>query len=377
MTFTFLQMADLHLAWPFTGLPERLSRLRRAELRAALVRLVDLALAERVSLVLIAGDLYEHTHADRPLAAFVAEQLGRLDPVPVLVSPGNHDPLLPGSYWETFPWPPNVQIFGPTPERIDLDELNLTVWGWGFGAWEVHDFQLGGVRRAPGRVNLGLFHGGGAPYHPFGAAELEALGLDYTAIGHIHKPGPITGRDGRLLAWYSGSPEPLSFGEPGEHGVILGRVEPGEPPFGDKGRSTVTCRFLPLASRSCLTRAVDLTGINGPEAAAARIGAAFTDEERRRDLCRAQLSGRIDPALTLDGTMIEEMLASAFLLLRVEDQTEPDWDLEAIAREKSVRGLFVERLQRLAAGADAHEAARIRRALHLGLTALAKGEGSR
>jgi exonuclease SbcD len=369
LTFTFLQVADLHLAWPFTGLPERVSRLRRAELRAALVRLVDLALAERVSLVLIAGDLYEHTHADRPLAAFIAEQLARLAPIPVLVSPGNHDPLLPGSYWETYPWPPNVRVFDPTPERFDLDELNLTVWGWGFGAWEVHDFQLGGIRRAPGRVNLGLFHGGGAPYHPFGAAELQALDLDYVALGHIHKPGPITGRDGRLLAWYSGSPEPLSFGEPGEHGAILGRVEEAN------GRGVVTCRFLPLASRSCLTRAVDLTGVGGPEAAAARIGAAFTDDERQRDLCRVQLTGRIDPALSLETAMLEEMLAPTFLHLRVEDKTEPDWDLEAIAREKSVRGLFVERLQRLAAGADSHEVARIRRALHLGLTALAKGEG--
>lgn len=370
MTFTFLQIADLHLAWPFTGLPERVSRLRRAELRAALVRLVDLALSQRLDLVLIAGDLLEHTHADRPLAAFVAEQLGRLDPVPVLVSPGNHDPILPGSYWETYPWPPNVRVFGPTPERVDLDELNLTVWGWGFGSWEVHQFQMASVRRAPGRVNLGLFHGGGGPYHPFGAPDLEALGLDYVALGHIHKPGPITGRDGQALAWYSGSPEPLSFGEPGDHGVILGKVETRD------GRTEVTCRFQPIASRSFLTRRVDLSGVNGPEAAAARIGAAFVDDERQRDLCRAQLIGRIDPALTLDGALLEEMLSPAFFYLRVEDQTEPDWDLEAIAREKSVRGLFVERLQRLAETAqDEAEGARIRRALQLGLTALSKGEG--
>lgn len=370
MTFTFLQMADLHLAWPFTGLPERVSRLRRSELRSALVRLVDLALSEHVDLVLIAGDLFEHTHVDRLLADFVAEQLRRLDQVPVLVSPGNHDPILPGSYWETYPWPANVRVFGSTVERVDLDELNLTVWGWGFGSWEVHEFQLNGVRRAPGRVNLGLFHGGGAPYHPFGAPELEALGLDYAAIGHIHKPGPITGRDGRPLAWYSGSPEPLSFGEPGEHGAIIGRVETRD------GRTAVDCRFVPIASRSFLTRPVDLTGVNGPEVAAARVGAAFTDEERRRDLCRAQLVGRLDPALAIDPVLIEEQLGSAFFFLRVEDQTEPDWDLEAILREKSVRGLFVERLMRLAdASQDEAEGARIRRALHLGLTALAKGEG--
>jgi exonuclease SbcD len=381
----FLQMADLHLAWPFTGLPERVSRLRRAELRAALVRIVDLALAEGVQLLLVAGDLYEHTHADRPLASFIAEQFERLGEIPVLVSPGNHDPFLPGSYWESFPWPSNVRVFGPTPERIDLDPLPVTVWGWGFGAWEVHEFQLGAVRPVPGRINLGLWHGGGPPYHPFEATDLDALGLDYVAVGHIHKPGPIEGRSARTLAWYSGSPEPLSFGEPGEHGIILGEIITGE---GDSdevvaaaatlaaGRARVDCRFVPLAVRACLTRDVDVTGVNGPEAVVERVRQAFTPGERERDLCRAILTGRIDPALSLDVALLTELLAADFFLIRLQDRTEPDWDLEGLARERTARGLFVQRLLRLLQGTtDEREQARVRRALHLGLTALAKGEG--
>jgi hypothetical protein len=138
----------------------------------------------------------------------------------------------------------------------------------------------------------------------------------------------------------------------------------------------VDCRFVPLAVRACLTRDVDVTGVNGPEAVVERVRQAFTPGERERDLCRAILTGRIDPALSLDVALLTELLAADFFLIRLQDRTEPDWDLEGLARERTARGLFVQRLLRLLQGTtDEREQARVRRALHLGLTALAKGEG--
>src|SRR2546428_478212 len=79
--------------------------------------------------------------------------------------------------------------------------------------------------------------------------------------------------DARPPPWHGGSPGPAPFGRPGGPGAILGRVEPRD------GPTEVPCRFLTTAARSCLTRRVDLTGVTGPEAAGARVGAAFTDEE--------------------------------------------------------------------------------------------------
>lgn len=50
-------------------------------------------------------------------------------------------------------------------------------------------------------------------------------GYDYLALGHIHRRQRLSPR-----AYYSGSPLPISFDEPAEHGVLLVELEKGEEP---------------------------------------------------------------------------------------------------------------------------------------------------
>lgn len=57
--------------------------------------------------------------------------------------------------------------------------------------------------------------------------SLEAIssGYDYLALGHIHRQQRLT-----PSAYYSGSPLPISFDEPAEHGVLVVELERGEEP---------------------------------------------------------------------------------------------------------------------------------------------------
>src|SRR5262249_57254178 len=55
-------------------------------------RLVALALRDRVALLLIAGDLFDHNRVPDELVAFVQAEIGRLTQ-PVVILPGNHDAL--------------------------------------------------------------------------------------------------------------------------------------------------------------------------------------------------------------------------------------------------------------------------------------------
>ena len=50
-------------------------------------------------------------------------------------------------------------------------------------------------------------------------------GYDYLALGHIRRRQRLSAR-----AYYSGSPLPISFDEPAEHGVLLVELEKGEEP---------------------------------------------------------------------------------------------------------------------------------------------------
>lgn len=367
----FLHMADVHLDWPFIGLGgggEAKARLRREELKTVFASIIDLAIREQVDLLLIAGDLFEHKYATRGTMQFLDQQFSRFGG-PVFISPGNHDPYVPGSYYETYPWAPNVRIFGPEPERVDVDGLPVSVRGWGFPAWEVRECQLGRFP-APaggGRANLVVVHGGDAAYHPFSADDLAALGADYVALGHIHKEGVLLERAGRVIARYSGSPEALSFGEPGEHGVYIGTVADGE----------TRLQWVPTGLRRYITADVDVTGAVSAEDVASSLLRCAPSEERLTNCYRLTLTGAVDPSLTVDVAVLQERLASAFYVLRLADGTAPEADLAALAAERSARGLFVQRLLGMEeAEPDAGRRQVIRRALAQGLAAFAQKGGA-
>lgn len=367
----FLHMADVHLDWPFTGLGgggDAKARLRREELKTVFASIIDLAIRERVDLLLIAGDLFEHKYATRGTMQFLDQQFSRFGG-PVFISPGNHDPLIAGSYYETYPWGPNVHIFGPEPERVDLDGLPVSVRGWGFPTWEVRECQLGRfpAPAAGDRVNLVVVHGGDAAYHPFGPDDLAALGADYVALGHIHKEGVLLERAGRVVARYSGSPEALSFGEPGEHGVFIGTVSDGE----------TRMAWVPTGRRRYVTADVDVTGAVSAEDLVSALLRFAPTEERRGNCYRLTLTGAVDPSLTVDVAVLQERLSSEFYVLRLIDGTAPEVDVAALAAERSARGLFVQRLLGMeAAESDPLRRQVIRRALAHGLAAFAQKGGA-
>lgn len=366
-----LHMADMHLEWPFAGMgiDSHRGRMRREELKEVFVSIVDLAIREDVQLFLIAGDLFEYEHLTRATVRFLEQQFRRLTSARVFISPGNHDPLLPNSYYRSYPWPENVHIFGSQVSRIDLDDLGVSVYGWGFGAWEVPSYQLSDLKIADSdRINLVVVHGGDERYHPFRSGDLAAIGADYIALGHIHKEGVVYEEDGRVIARYSGSPEALSFGEPGVHGVYLGSIS----------KQVNSLAFVPTGRREFVSLPVDLTGLSTPEEVQEAV-LAIAPEERRMTHCyRLTLTGAIDAELTVDLPVLQERLAPHFYLLRLLDQTRPDYDLAAIARERTARGLFVQRLIALEEAATSEvERAQIQRALQIGLAAFQERGGAR
>lgn len=366
-----LHMADMHLEWPFAGMgiDSHRGRVRREELKEVFASVVDLAIREGVQLFLIAGDLFEHEHLTRATVRFLEQQFRRLEGVRVFISPGNHDPLLPNSYYRSYPWPENVHIFSPTVERVDLDDLGVSVYGWGFGAWEVPSYQLGGLKIADSdRLNIVVVHGGDERYHPFRPGDLAALGADYVALGHIHKQGVLYEEDGRVIARYPGSPEALSFGEPGVHGVYVGSLS----------KQVNSLQFHPTGRREFVTLNLDVTGVTTVEELQEMLLTADSADRRQSHCYRINLTGAVDLGLPIDLPVLQERLAPQFYLLRLIDQTRPDYDLAAISRERTARGLFVQRLLALEeAAASELERVRVQRALQIGLAAFAERGSAR
>ena len=75
----------------------------------AVVALVDLALTHDVHLMVIVGDFFDNNRVETDTAQEIVNELKRL-PVPVVVLPGNHDPLLVGTIYERVVMPDHVRV---------------------------------------------------------------------------------------------------------------------------------------------------------------------------------------------------------------------------------------------------------------------------
>ena len=127
-----LHLADVHLDTPFAGRSERLRRRLRSASRAALSAAVDCALAERVHVVLIAGDLFDGERLSLGTELFLLDELARLSEaeIRVVYATGNHD-------WgrsrrpREVAWPPNVTVVDtPDPRRIPIEARDGQLLGF-------------------------------------------------------------------------------------------------------------------------------------------------------------------------------------------------------------------------------------------------------
>ena len=198
-----LHTSDLHLA----VLGDRACR--------SLEALVDLALKHKVDLVIIAGDLFDHDKVDDDLVSFVVEQLRRLT-VDVVILPGNHDCLVPGSalmranLWKSGT---NARIFRSTRgEILDLPGLGVTLWGKSMDSYDYDVRPLAGIPspRGNGRWHIAVAHGFYVntehplfPSYHITREEIIASGWDYIALGHLITFGCVCDQP---KAYYCGSP---------------------------------------------------------------------------------------------------------------------------------------------------------------------------
>jgi DNA repair exonuclease SbcCD nuclease subunit len=290
----FIHTADIHLDSPlhrlaaYEGAP--VEDVRRAS-RRAFANLIDLAVAEPVDFVLIAGDLFDGDWKDYHTGLYFVSQIQRLKTagIGVYIVSGNHDAA--SQMTRRLPYPDNVHIFGHRkPETFLLDDLKVAIHGQSFARAAVTDNL---ARRypdpLPGWFNIGLLHTsltgreGHETYAPCTVEDLSARGYDYWALGHVHQfeiaavdppvvfPGCIQGRHIR---------------ETGVKGAALVSAAEGRAPEINH-HSLDVVRWVQLA--------VDLDQVPTAEAGLDRLVTALAPEIRRHAplplVVRATFSG--------------------------------------------------------------------------------------
>jgi DNA repair protein SbcD/Mre11 len=241
--FTFVHAADLHLDTPFEGLgrvaPAAAEVLRDSSI-AAWDALVALCLDRGVDMLLLAGDIYDGEERGLRAQMRFLRGLQRLSErgVRVFVAHGNHDPH--GGRWTAIrDWPPGVTVFGH--ESVDSVVVHddsgrevAVVHGISHASREVTENLAVRFSRGGGACpHLGVLHCNvdgnldHPAYAPCTRADLLNTGMDYWALGHIHRH-QVLANNGPWIVYAGGlQGRSLKPAESGVKGAVLGTIENG------------------------------------------------------------------------------------------------------------------------------------------------------
>lgn len=205
---TIVHSSDLHL-----GTDDSFSDKDRL---AVLPKVLSTAASLSADIVLLAGDCFDNHRQPTQLLERAARMLSDYAN-PVVILPGNHDPLTPDSVYRRagLGLLPNVRILGLNVEQAVLfGDFELEIWGRAH--LDYTDMSpLADPRPRTTRWQIAAAHGhyvdqerdpnrliGSWLIHP---EELAATGADYVALGHWNQATRVG--NGKVTAYYSGSPE--------------------------------------------------------------------------------------------------------------------------------------------------------------------------
>jgi exonuclease SbcD len=344
MATTIVHAADVHLETVFPDV--RGGSARRAALADAFERIVDLALERRADILTIGGDLYESERAGPATARFLFAAFARFGK-PVFVAPGNHDPFAARSLYARDDLPPNVRVFADASWTAVPLGSDVTLYGFGHTPAEPGR-PFAGTSFDRSGVRIALVHGsdeercppGKRATAPFNAAEIRAAGTTLSLTGHYHGGSIVSDASGPVFA-YPGSPEPVKFGERGEHGALVVTV---------RDDASIAIESVPIARTRLLDVTISLDDA-GDEAAVIAACERALESYGKNDYVRATLRGTVQQGTRVDRALLTELIGAGLGALDVIDRSVIA-DYAAIAHESNVRGRAVAELLAAADGGD-------------------------
>lgn len=365
-TVKILHCADIHIgaAESFLGIA---ADKRRYETLLTFERIIDTAASEGVRIIAAAGDIFDSNRVEEGLVNAVFEKIASVPEIKVVLALGNHDPMSAQSPFKNRKLPQNLYVLGTKDDCITFDDLKARVYGRSF-----EDVYLKGEERfsitppEDGYVNLMVLHGElksdlNSNYNSVTAGFIKQSGMDYIALGHVHKRTEPQ-KTGDTYYAYCGCPEGQGFDETDEKGVYIGEI----------GRGLCELQFVPMSKRRHICESVDITGITS----SAEISAAVTAQLKEKygdgfgeNLYKIELTGSVKEDFNLNLTEILSRVSEKVYFAKIKDRTELLIDTEKLANEVSLKGLFVKNMLEKISNAPDGERAELENALKLGLKA--------
>ena len=385
-----IHTADVHLGARHDDLGEQAAAQRERQF-AAFKATADLAIAEKVDLLLIAGDLFDSNVQPRRSVERVAAELERLaaGKIRTVMIPGTHDVYDRASIYRAYDIKTLagskanddlVTVLTPDNPMIAFPALRTVVHGRVFATKRAPESPLKGldVTADPPDTtwHIAMVHGSVAipgktdrDEVVITTEEIAASGLDYLALGHWHSAQE--GKAGSVTYAYSGAPEPVALDQDRAGKVLLVQLDEGA-----DGKRSVTIEQRQVGKTRFERVQVDAATIVSQPVLVSSLA-------KRGDpdlVLHARLVGVRPDELDLDIDEVESALSASFLKVRVRDASTPPLTEGTLPSPDTVAGSYIRtlegRIAELETAERMAEAGELRDALRLGRLLLAGHEVS-
>lgn len=336
---TFLHSGDFHLGSYFysSDLPVELVENRRENIWASIESLFSYAKEKKTDCIFLCGDIFNENYVTLSILERLNSLFKTVPETKIFIIFGNHDPYSKNSKFKYLNLASNVFVF---------DEDNVK-------SFEFEDFNVYGISYTDRilnkssyfedikldrkKINILLLHTDilmpNFNYMNLNLSDIENLGFDYIALGHIHKPQKV-----KENIIYPGSLEPLSFKETGFHGAIYGEFE----------NRKLYKKFIPLSSSIFTLVNYELKESFDFYYLLEHLKDNVLVEDKNNYI-RLTLTGKLPMGFDLDIKGLEEALKKYVYYIEVIDNTEENYDIEKILdlnRENQI-GIFIDKVNSL------------------------------
>lgn len=317
--------------------PEAQHRYTQARLDV-IERLGQLADERGADAVLVAGDVFETNQVERQVISRAAEALARV-PVPVLLLPGNHDALEPGTVWSSPEWiaavPANVLVLTEEPVVVGTGAQAVEIVG---APWRTRRPVVSPARTAldglsavtDGLPRVLVGHGMVDSFAP--ATDVPQIPLDtvesavhdgrvsFALLGDRHSTTEV-GTTGRV--WYPGTPEVTDCGEIDPGNALVVTLENGD----------CTVEVVHVGQWQMVQLTVELDGTHGIAKVEQAVEAL---PDKPRTYLRLGVVGTLD---IVSMTALEVLLDSLGQVFAGVSRWAPTWDVRPLPDDDALSDL--------------------------------------
>lgn len=332
----FVHLADLHLDSKFGSLAqiEGMAEKRRLEQRDAIKEVIEYIKLNNIELFIIAGDLYEQNYIRKSSIEYINSLFKEIPNAQIVIAPGNHDPYIKNSFYNTYNWAPNVHIFKGEIEKFDFKDIHI--YGFGFIDFYCKESKLEKIKiEEPNDINILVVHGtldaakdytNNRDYNPIKKEIIQKLGFDYVALGHVHKP--LYKIEPNQKICYSGSCLSLGFDELGQHGILVGNID----------KDNVEIQFKPIDKREFQEIKIDISEMISNEDIIEKLRGLELVEE---NFYKIVLTGKRFFTIDIDEII---KLNERKNIIKIKDFTAVGVDIEELKTRTDIKGILVKRL---------------------------------